>query len=193
MMLRRTFAFASLTTLALANGSAQAQLSLNPFGKYFENVARAAASNDANKVQQLVADGANPNDVDEADRTGLHIAALNGNLRIFAILVKAGARINDRDRVGNTPLHYAADRNQVEMVKLLIGLKATIDAENRQGMTPLMIGASRGNVEIVQVLLSGGANAAKVDFTGRDAAGWALEAHKPSLVATLKRAANGQH
>jgi ankyrin repeat protein len=113
-------------------------------------------------------------------------------MRIFAILVKAGARINAKDRVGNTPLHYAADRNQIEMVKLLLGLKATVDAENKQGMTPLMIGAARGNVEVVQALLSGGANAAKADFTGRDAAGWALESHKPSLIATLKRAAGGQ-
>ncbi len=188
MTLRRNCAFAMLAILAIAAAPARAQLSLNPFGKYFENVARAAASNDANKVQSLVADGGNPNDVDEAERTGLHIAALNGNIRIFAILVKAGARIGAKDRVGNTPLHYAADRNQIEILKLLLGLKAPIDAENKQGMTPLMIGASRGNVEVVQALLAGGANAAKNDFTGRDAAGWAMESHKPSLVAMLKRA-----
>jgi len=47
----------------------------------------------------------------------------------------------------------------------------------------------RGNLEIVQALLSHGASPTKADFTGRDAAGWALESKKPAVAQAIKRAA----
>ena len=61
---------------------------INLFGDYYSNVARAAAQNDAEAVRQLVGGGeGNPNMVDEHSRTGLHYAAMNGNLEIIAILI----------------------------------------------------------------------------------------------------------
>jgi len=85
-------------------------------------------------------------------------------------------------------LHLAADRNQVEAARLLIDVGAPIDAENKSGMTPLMIAANRGNLDVVQALLAKGASVNKTDFTGRDAAGWALESHRPAVVQAIKRA-----
>ena len=55
-------------------------------------------------------------------------------------------------------------------------------------MTPLMIAANRGDVEIVQALLAKGASVTKTDYTGRDAAGWAAESHRPAVVQAIKRA-----
>jgi ankyrin repeat protein len=142
-----------------------------------DNVARAAAANDATTVRQMVSDH-NPNQVDDEGRTGLLIAATNGNMQIAAILIKAGANLAAKDKLGNTPLHLAGERNQVEMAQLLIDVGAPVDADNRMGMTPLMVASSRGNAAIVQALLAKGANPRKTDFTGRDALSWATDSRR---------------
>jgi ankyrin repeat protein len=186
---RRSLSLLGLAGLAvlLAGGAARAQW--NPFDAYYDNVARAAAQSDAAKVRRLVGTGSSPNETDEQTRTGLHVAAINGNLQIAAILFKAGAKIDITDKLGNTPLHYAADRNQAEMAKLLLDLGAAPDPVNRNGMTPLMIAAGRGDLETVKALLAKGANPSKTDFTGRDAVGWAGDSRRPLVVQALQRAA----
>ncbi|MBV8890071.1 MAG: ankyrin repeat domain-containing protein [Alphaproteobacteria bacterium] len=178
-----------LVAAAALAGAAPARADWAPFGTYWENVARAAAQNDAALVQRLVGTGENPNQTDENERTALHIAAINGNLQIVAILIKAHAKLDIKDKLGNTPLHYAAERNQVETAQLLLDVGAAVDPENRDGRTPLMLAASRGNIEVVQALLAKGANPSKPDFTGRDAIGWAADSHKPGVIQALKRAA----
>jgi ankyrin repeat protein len=177
----------ALLVLLGAARSAHAQMAL--FGSYWDNIARATAQNDALKVRQLVGAGNNPNQVDDDGRTGLQIAAINGNLQIAAILIKASAHLDLKDKLGNTALHYAIDRNRVEMAQLLLDVGAAVDPDNKNGMTPLMIAASRGNMALVQALLAKGANVRKTDFTGRDALGWAAESHRPAVVQALQRAA----
>jgi uncharacterized protein len=187
MSTRRT-ALLALAALAVVIGSPGSRADINLFGDYWDNVARAAAQNDTGRVRALVADGGNPNQVDEQSRTALHYAATNGNLTIVAILIKASAKLDAKDKLGNTPLHLAADRNQAEVAQLLLDVGAPVDPENKNGMTPLMIAANRGNIEIVRALLSKGASVTKTDFTGRDAAGWAAESHRPAVVQAIKRA-----
>jgi len=184
----RFLAVAALALL-LGNGSARADFNLNPFNTYYDNIARAAAENDINKVRELVTSGTNPNQTDEETHTGLHIAAMKGNLSIAAILIKAKAKLDITDKLGNTPLHYSAERNQAEMTKLLLEAGASPDPINRDGVTPLMMAAARGDLEIVRALLAKGANPNRTDFTGRDAVGWASDSRRPIVVQTLQRAA----
>ena len=192
MKSRVAFLFA-IAALVLLLGAEGARADFNPFNVYYDNIARAAADNDANKVRQLVTSGNSPNETDEETRTGLHVAAIKGNLSIVAILIKAKARLDITDKLGNTPLHYAADRDQVEMVKLLIDAGASPDPTNRDGVTPLMMAARRGNLELVSALLAKGANPRKTDFTGRDALGWASDSRRPLVVQALQRAAATKH
>jgi uncharacterized protein len=194
MSARRT-AILGLAAVALAIGvtAARAQLNLNLFSDYFSNVARAAANNDANLVRQLVGGGSgNPNQVDDQSRTGLHYAAMNGNLQIIAILVKADAKLNVEDPLGDTPLHLAAEQGQTEAAKLLLAVGAEVDPQNKDGLTPLMIAASRGNLELVRALLAKGASVTKNDYTGRDALGWAQDGHRPAVVEAIERAQGGK-
>ena len=174
--------------LLLGAGRSHADLNLNPFNAYYDNIARAAAENDVNKVRQLVTSGNNPNETNEEGRTGLHVAAINGNLSIAAILIKGRAKLDVADKLGNTPLHYAAERNQVEMAALLVDAGAAADPINRNGVTPLMRAAGRGNLEMVRTLLAKGANPRKTDFTGRDAVGWASDSRRPLVVQALQSA-----
>jgi uncharacterized protein len=177
---------------AAALSAAPARAQFNPFGDYHENVARAAKRNDSGTVRLLVGKGVNPNQNDEESRSGLHYAAMSGNLRIIAILIKAGARLDPKEKLGNTPLHLAVERDQAEAAQLLLDAGAAVDPENKNGMTPLMMAASRGNVEVVTALLAKGANVAKTDYTGRDAAGWAMESHRPAVIQAIKRAQNAK-
>jgi ankyrin repeat protein len=183
------FGAALLTAQAIAPG-ARADISsmLNPFSAYQNNIARVTAQNDVGRVRSLLASGNSPNDVEENGRTGLHIAATNGNIQIVAILIKAGAKVDQRDNIGETPLDNAAEHNHAEILKLLLDVGAAIDSQDRNGMTPLMLAARAGQIEIVRTLLARGANPNKSDFTGRDAAGWALEGHKPMVVQLIKQA-----
>jgi ankyrin repeat protein len=176
--------------LSLAIGATAARADFDIFGGYYSNVARAAAENNAAKVRSLLTAGNNANQVDENNRTGLHVAAINGNLQIAAILIKGGAKLDIQDNLGNAPAHYAAEHNQVEMLRLLIDAGATVDPQNKNGMTPLMLGASKGELEVVRLLLARGANPSKSDFTGRDAIGWAADGHRPAVVQALKDAAS---
>ena len=193
MTTRRT-AMLGLTALAAVIGGAPAaHAAINPFGQYYENVARAAAQNDAALVRQLVGSGeGNPDMVDDQSRTGLHYAAMNGNLQILAILIKAKAKLNIADKLGDTPLHLAAEQGQTEAAELLLDVGAEVDPQNKDGMTPLMIAASRGNLELVRALLAKGASVTKTDYTGRDALGWAQDGHRPAVVQAIARAQGGK-
>ena len=179
---------AAVAAVIVGSPALRAQLQINPFAQFYENVARAAKQNDAGQVRSLIADDGNPNQTDEEGRTAMHYAAINGNLQIIAILIKGGAKLDPKEKLGNTPLHLAADANHVEAAQLLLDVGAAVDPENKNGMTPLMIAASRGNIEIVQALLAKGASVTKTDYTGRDAAGWAAESHRPAVVQAIKRA-----
>jgi uncharacterized protein len=175
--------------IALLALGANAHAEMDLFSAYYNNVARAAAANDAATVARLVTgEGYKANAVDDSGRTGLQIAAANGNLQIAAILIKAGANVNQKDTLGNTALHTATERNQSEMAELLIDVGADLNSENKNGMTPLMIAARRGNAVLVRALLAKGANVRKTDFTGRDAVSWAQESRRPGIVQTLQRA-----
>ncbi len=177
------------TLFGFVLGGSAAEAAINLFGDYYSNVARAAAQNDAALVQQLVGSGeGNPNQLDEHSRTGLHYAAMNGNLEIIEILIKANAKLNVPDRLGDTPLHLAADQSQTEAAKLLLDAGAAVDPQNREGITPLMIAANRGDYELVEALLAKGASPTKTDYTGRDALGWAEDSHRPAVIAAIRRA-----
>jgi uncharacterized protein len=79
------------------------------------------------------------------------------------------------------------------LAKLLIDVGAQIDAENKNGMTSLMVAAKGGEVEMVRILLARGANPSKSDYTGRDSLGWALDSHRPAVIAILKDAQARKH
>jgi ankyrin repeat protein len=179
---------ASLSVFA-APVRADLATTLNPFNAYYNNIPRAAQANDVGKIRSLLSDGTSPNQTDEnGGTTGMHVAAASGNLQIIAILYKAGGDVNQRDAVGSTPLDYAAEHDRYEAAKLLVEMKTRINDQNKNGMTALMFAAKTGDIQLVHMLLDGGANPNTLDYTGRDAAGWAVESHRQSVVQVLKDA-----
>lgn len=172
---------------AVLAGAAPAHAQLDPFAALRDNVARAAAGNNAGLVEELVGTGNNPN-ATHRGYTALHYAAMFDNTEMIAALVKAGARVDAHDRLGNTPLLLAAARRQDEAAELLIKDGADLNAQNHDGMTPLMAAAEHGDLTLVRFLLAHGADPRKHDYTGRGAANWAEDGHHPSVLAAIRRA-----
>ena len=72
----------------------------------------AARAGDIDKVRELLASGASPNERDSLGGTPLHDAAWSGDLALITLLLTHGADSNARHlESGSTPLHYAVITN----------------------------------------------------------------------------------
>jgi ankyrin repeat protein len=152
----------------------------------FNDVATVAAQGKTDQLIRILQSGRPPDSPDGKGETALHYAAQLGDQRMVEALLYYKASIDPRDQFGNTPLHWAAQRGNPTILQLLIDAKAAIDPQNRQGITPLMMAAKAGQVQAVRLLLKDGADPRRVDFTGRDVAGWADG--KPAIVQILRAA-----
>ncbi|CAH1266889.1 TNKS [Branchiostoma lanceolatum] len=101
-----------------------------------EKLWTAAARGDTNRVQQLLAEGVNPNADDGTKRrTPLHWAALNGHHETVSVLLTAGADVNVRDNQEDIPLHYAATWGHPKCAEVLLQHGADTAIRNREGLT----------------------------------------------------------
>ena len=179
--------FSVVVALLLLLWTFDATADVSLFGNYYDNIGRMTAANAPATVAKLISDGHNPDETDDSGRSGLLIAATDGNLLIAGMLIKAGAHLGFKDRLGNTPLHYAVERNHEDVVQQLLDAGASVDAENTNGTTPLMMAATHGYASIAQDLLAKGANPRKADFTGRDAINWAQDSRHEAVARMLQR------
>jgi ankyrin repeat protein len=120
-------------------------------------------------VQQLLANGANPNAPDYRNevskgyegQTALHYAVYWGEpdrLALVKMLLAAGANPSAASKYGHTPLHYFATDNQVAEMRELLNAGADVNAFNRVGETPLHSAAGVGQLAAVRLLLDRGAD-----------------------------------
>ncbi len=72
------------------------------------------------QVQQLIAAGADVNEIDFYGYPPLTEAAIVDNIEIAALLLQHGADINQKDLTGGTALHWAAENNNIPLAKLLL-------------------------------------------------------------------------
>jgi ankyrin repeat protein len=68
-------------------------------------------------LQRMLAAGAKVSATDSVDRTPLHIAAKNNNLRAAEILIREGAKVMPKDKIGKTPLDYAESAAMIKLLK----------------------------------------------------------------------------
>ncbi len=108
-------------------------------------------------VQKLIEKGAKVNDQYIKDRTPLHWAVLQPNIKITAYLIGKGAVVDARDKNMATPLHYCALKKNLDMVKLLVMKGADINAPDKYGWTPLHYFTYYEDVLAVKYLIVQGA------------------------------------
>jgi YidC/Oxa1 family membrane protein insertase len=73
-------------------------------------------------LKELLAEGRDPNEVDELGRTALHFAAGSPyeSVPLLTALIDAKASLDVKDPADSTPLHYAAGYGRLEIARALI-------------------------------------------------------------------------
>lgn len=119
----------------------------------------AAYEGKTEKVQELIAAGADVNQPDYKKSTALYLAALSGHTEIVRMLLAVGARLNDINKFGGFPLAAASSFGYVEIVKMLLAADADVHLKNEAGETALFkaVESWKKGPEIVQLLLKAGA------------------------------------
>jgi hypothetical protein len=122
----------------------------------------AIVSIDANKVRQLIAEGADINKKNTDGFPPLVTATYMKDMNIMKSLLTAGANPNITDPKGNTPLFVAVAMNNLELTKLLVESGANVNPpKNDVGATPLRLAegylSDERNLEMEAYLISKGA------------------------------------
>ena len=121
-------------------------------------VAEAVMRHDREAVYALLDAGADANAALGDGMTGLHWAALHGDVDITRLLLDAGARIETTTRLGShTPLHVASRSARAEVARTLLEAGANPLAVTTTGATPLHFAAQAGRPSTIKALLEHGA------------------------------------
>ncbi|XP_062571452.1 transient receptor potential cation channel subfamily A member 1-like [Saccostrea cucullata] len=113
-----------------------------------------------NTCRRLLDSKLGPNIINESDCDGftaLHLAALNGHVKIINLLMQKGACVT-RAHDDNSPIHMAAINGYTKCIRALLSVHANIlDVKNKNGDTALHLASRSGQSKVVDLLLSLGA------------------------------------
>jgi len=113
-----------------------------PVSQEAQMILSLSARDQAEEIQKMIEQGADPTAVNGLGQSALHVACLWGHHKCVEVLIKAGAKLDLRNSItGATPLHMAA-----------------LDKIGR--------GSQEGRDICVRMLLAAGASPDTVDFRG---------------------------
>jgi protein-serine/threonine kinase len=95
------------------------------------------------------------NSKDENGNSPLHLASLNGHLRVCETLLDYGENI-DIDSINflkRTPLHLACMNNHIEIAQMLVRSGASLNLTDSEGNTPVHYAALTGSKDLLEWLL----------------------------------------
>ncbi|MBB3160089.1 ankyrin repeat domain-containing protein [Rhizobium laguerreae] len=137
---------------------------------------QAAKDGDIARVTQLLDQGSDLSELDEAGEPALIIASLAGHADVVVLLLDRGGDIEIRNKGGLTALHAAAYAGNLEVVKRLVAEGADVnDRKNFYQMSPLHGAAEEGRTDVVAFLLTKSADVEATErngYTPLTQAGW---------------------
>lgn len=108
----------------------------------------------------------NVNALDSCHRSVLHLAAINGNLRIIKLLLAAGANVNIQDSDGRTPMIKAVECGHTDVLQVLLETGADVDlADKEKGNTALHTALIGANLDCALYIIR---NALIIDYNKRN-------------------------
>jgi TPR repeat protein len=145
-------------------------------------------SENIGKIDQLLAQGADPDAIDKVGRSTVINAAWRGRSRIVALLLERGVDADRRDDEGHTALEWAAINGYSDIVQSLLAAGCIADVPDVEGLTPLMRAAWNGHPAVVRALLDNGAAPDLKDLAGKSALDRALSQDDKVIVTMLRDA-----
>ncbi len=138
----------------------------------------AAAINDVERVQALLATGAGIESRTPDGFTPLQLAAFFGAEQTAAALIAAGADVNAvaENPMQIQPLHAAVANRRTTIGVRLIEAGADVNAAQRHGWTPLHTAALHGDAALITALIAAGASTTATNDAGRTPIDLATEA-----------------
>lgn len=103
-----------------------------------------------------------PSPSQEAAYTGLHAAALNGDVDRINRLLDQGDKLESRDSYGRTPLHVAAYKSHDDALVALAKAGADMNAYEHDAYDVITIAAVADDPEILRLALLHGGNPANI-------------------------------
>lgn len=112
----------------------------------------AATEGNKQQVQQLIAEGVDPNYQGVAYGSALLYAAGNGHVEIVRFLIEKGANVNIRNGFDSTPLISAASKGHHEIVQLLIEKGADISLREVTEDNAYKVALKNGHINTAAVI-----------------------------------------
>lgn len=122
------------------------------------------------------------------EKTPLHWAAYQDDLKATERLIRAGADVKAANRYGVTPLSLACTNGNATMIELLLKAGADANSTLPGGETALMTASRTGKVEAVNALLAHGADVHAKERHGQTALMWAAAEGQVDVVNALLKA-----
>jgi ankyrin repeat protein len=128
----------------------------------------ASARDDLVRVQELIRDGANVNEVSNGVNA-MTIAAKFGYIQIVRELLEHGANVNAANDDGITALMEASLINKLIIVQYLIDHGANVNQRDNAGRTALIFACAKSFPSMIKYLISAGADVNAHDTVGNTA------------------------
>jgi hypothetical protein len=116
------------------------------------NLVDAILQQNPQKVRELIAAGADVNEIDVYGYPPIIEAAIVDDANITAILLEQGADVNAQDLTGGTALHWAVDNNNLDLCRLLLTHQANPNAYNYSAQ-PILVKPLLRNQKALKELL----------------------------------------
>jgi ankyrin repeat protein len=130
----------------------------------------AVKAGDLNRINRLIADGADVNAKSREQWNPLLMGSLSGEIEMVETLFGEGAIQQDASAgQGWTPLMIATIEGRRGIASALLEHGAEVDAENNKGWTALRFAVSMDETDILRLLLAAGADANLADHDGTTA------------------------
>ena len=148
----------------------------------------AVSSGNREKIELLIAQGADVNARDSNGNTPLMLAARSGHSEIVQFLIDRGADVHLKDNLGNTPLidtaGYASEF-ALKVIEILIAEGADVQAKNKNSNTALINAARSGRSDVVELLVKEGADVNAESKTGQTALKLASDTLRKDVIEVL--------
>ena len=125
------------------------------------------AATEGQGVRELLQKGLDVNTRDFDERSVLHLAAAQGNIRVVQLLIKEGADVHARDRYGNNALHEAVTGNHIGVADILFNAGSELSYDNPADY--MTAAAGSGDLDKIQTLIRYGVDVNCGDKDGRSA------------------------